>query len=407
MDFKTTLLPFALATLLLPAAVSADSAYAQRMSEKDGLTADQRYVQAQEAMDAGDYERALEIMDSLSEEKDNPNIDAALYWKAYAEARLQRSQSAKGTVKVLLRKYPHSAWADDAQALELELQTTKKGGPDKLPPEDELKLYALDALMSANSERGIALLENFLQGDHSTALKQRALFVVAQHDAPRARQILMRTIKDGEPALRTKAIEYAGYNLDGNTEMTRLLEDAYNKNADPATRRAVIQAFMVAGASAPLAHVAERDTDSESWNLAVNQLGAMGAVDELKKLYASAPDDAHRKRILQAFGIAGATEPLLAAARDSSHPVVQTDAIQAIGMTGGGADELLKIYRANPDPKVRRAVMTAFVMQDDSKGLVTIFHEEKDPKLKREALQRLSSLDSPEAMQVLEEILEH
>ena len=72
----------------------------------------------------------------------------------------------------------------------------QKVNPDSEPDED-LKLMALNGLMNSDPERAIPMLEKFLQGNQSPKLKERALFVLAQNDSAKGRQILSQIARGG------------------------------------------------------------------------------------------------------------------------------------------------------------------------------------------------------------------
>lgn len=55
-----------------------------------------------------------EYVNSYPNEK---NLDAALYWMAYAQNKLSRFDECRDTIARLLEKYPSSAWRDDARTL--------------------------------------------------------------------------------------------------------------------------------------------------------------------------------------------------------------------------------------------------------------------------------------------------
>jgi len=59
-------------------------------------------------------EKFNEYVSSFPNEK---NVDAALYWLAYAQNKLARYEQARVTVERLLEKYPSSSWRDDARVL--------------------------------------------------------------------------------------------------------------------------------------------------------------------------------------------------------------------------------------------------------------------------------------------------
>ncbi len=55
-----------------------------------------------------------EYVSSFPNEK---NLDAALYWKAYADYKLEKFKECRTTIAQLLEKYPSSTWRDDARML--------------------------------------------------------------------------------------------------------------------------------------------------------------------------------------------------------------------------------------------------------------------------------------------------
>lgn len=74
-------------------------------SARDLIT-DGNWLKAQEKFD--------EYVSSFPNEK---NIDAALYWLAYAEHKLFKYEKCRSTIDKLLQKYPNSSWKDDARVL--------------------------------------------------------------------------------------------------------------------------------------------------------------------------------------------------------------------------------------------------------------------------------------------------
>ena len=96
---------------------------------------------------------------------------------------------------------------------------------------EELKLYALDGLMQVEPEQAVPVLEKLLAGNSSQRIKERALFVLSQSDSPRAREILLRTAKSGQPiALRCEAVKTLGHR--GRTRGHR-----HARRRSPRTRR--------------------------------------------------------------------------------------------------------------------------------------------------------------------------
>jgi hypothetical protein len=73
---------------------------------------------ARDLITDGDWDKAQakfdEYVTSFPNEK---NIDAALYWKAYADYKLAKYDRCRAALDVLMAKYPNSSWKDDARTL--------------------------------------------------------------------------------------------------------------------------------------------------------------------------------------------------------------------------------------------------------------------------------------------------
>src|SRR5260370_2810070 len=89
-----------------------------------------------------------------------PQSDAALYWKAYAENRLGKRDSALTTIADLKRRFPQSRWQKDATALEIEVkQSTGQPVRPADQSDEELKMLAIQGLMNSDPERAMPRLD--------------------------------------------------------------------------------------------------------------------------------------------------------------------------------------------------------------------------------------------------------
>ena len=93
--------------------------------------------------------------------------------------------------------------------------------------DEDLKLYALQALSQQDPAQAVPLLERTIRGANSSPkLRERALFVLAQMSDPRARKLLADAAKDdAHPEVQSKAIQYLG--VHGGNENRALLAEVY------------------------------------------------------------------------------------------------------------------------------------------------------------------------------------
>jgi HEAT repeat protein len=331
--------------------------------------------------------------------------DAALYWQAYAEAKRQHKKEALEALRALRAGHPASAWLDDAEALELEL----RGGAHaaEVVADDELKLYAVDALMQMDAEKAIPVLERILAGDQPAAVKERALFVLGQSDSPRAREILIRTARSAGPLeLRAQAVQALGI-AGEEADVAALAAISRDASAPPELRAKVLEAYLIAGREAELAAAARTDPDPRLRVKAIELLGAMDAEEALRALWATEKDPEVREKLLQSFGIAGDVATLALAARDED-PRIRRKAIEGLAISDSpeSARELERLYGATSDLADKQKVLEAFMIQDDAETLIRLFRAEKDPALKKKIVQQLALLDDPSATELLLGLIE-
>lgn len=378
---------------------------AARLSDEQ---AEEHYRQGQDALAEGRYTEAADQFRALSTEA-STQVDRAMYWQAYAETKAGRKQAATSTLDRLTKTYPESPWIDDAQALRLELggKGSERAIERAMDESDEdLKLYALDALQQADPERAVTLLDEFLRGNHSLRLKQHALFVLAQTESPRAGKILTAIARDPKnPDLQREAIMALG--VSDEPAAIAALGDIYRGTSSVETKRQILNAMVASDAATLTADLAIAEKDLSLRREAIMALGAMEASAELERV-AKALGPSARPEIFQAYGIADDAGPLLRVLRESNDSEELQAAIQGLAIADSDeatAKALLDLYKRTPDRSVKISVLNAFMIEDDAKTLIEVFRGEKDPDLKRQALQYLSMMDDPEVQNLIEQLL--
>jgi HEAT repeat protein len=422
--------------------------------------ANQSYEEGRRALDRGDYREAVTAFERAGE--DGSIADAAFYWQAYAFSKIPDAESALARIQELERRFPQSAWRDDAQALAVELRGSARGLSSA---DEELKLMALNGLLQADEETAIPILEELLAAPGSSRLKERALFVLAQSDSSKASEILGRIARgERDPELQSRAIRYLGVHSTekGIAELAAL----YSGLSSLEAKSAVLQSFMIAGEEAKLLEVARTEKDPELRGQAIHLLGTMGASAELWEFYQRETTDEGKKKILQAFMVSGDDEYLLRVARNRSESEeIRESAIHLLGAAGANdalwslyqeetalpakkkilhalfvageyekiavvasngsepfelrkaaihnlgtsgdeaAPALVALYRAESSPELKELVLHALFIQGSAAELVEIARAETNPELKRAAVHWISLTGSPEAKDFLLEIL--
>lgn len=367
---------------------------------------DRRYESAKRHLDRGRYEKAAEEFARVAE-AGGRRADGALYWKAYSEYKSGSGDDALTTIQTLRSGHPQSQWLNDAQALEAEIQQ-RAGQPmdPEAASDEEMIEAALRALLHVECGRAVPVLEKFLHGTRPPRLKERALFVLAQKDCSPAQELLATIARGGSnPDLQMKAIRYLG--IHGGKGNRGLLAEIYESSSDTAIKRRILQSFMVSGDKERLLAAARGEQDEELRGAAVRHLGAMSARTELRELYQSESSVKVKKKILQGMFIGSDADGLIEVARNETVPELRLRAVRNLGLCGGekAGGFLLTLYDTEPDVAVRKEVLKALFLKQDDKALIAIARKETDPVLKKEAVKRLSMINSDAATEFFMEIL--
>jgi hypothetical protein len=365
------------------------------------------YDDGREDLDEDRYDQAESKFKQLAD-MNGPQTDAALYWKAYAQNRMGKRDTALATIADLKRRFPQSRWQKDATALEIEVrqssgQSVKPGDQG----DDELKMLALQGLMNGDPQRGISILENILNGSGSPKLKSRALFMAAQSGRPEVREILGKIARgQNNPELQRKAVEYLG--LFGGGEARKTLAEVYASTTDASVKHAILRSYMIGGDRERLFAAAKSEKDESLRREAIRQLGLVHGTGELEQLYQAETSTDVRREILQALFLAGDSPRLLQAAQSEKDPELRRAAIRNLGLvhSADSGKALQAIYAKETDREVREEVLNAFFLQGNASALVAIARAEKDPELKKTAVQKLSIMHSKEGTEYLMELLQ-
>jgi HEAT repeat protein len=265
---------------------------------------------------------------------------------------------------------------------------------------EELKIAALEALISAPPERAMPIVQKVLAGDDSDELKAHALFVLSQIDTPEAQSLLVDTARNSSGELQNEAIRMIG--ISGNSAAIGELAGLY-ASGDQNTKEAVLEAYLIAGDAEPVFQIALNTDDPGEFASAVEMLGAMGALDELRALRErSGMSDA----LIDAYAIAGDVESLEALARDGSDPERQAQALEALGIAGGAGTTLAEIYRSSDNADVREAALDGMMIGGHDDIVLELFRSSDDSEEKRAMLELLVMMGSDEVWDIIDQTLE-
>lgn len=151
-----------------------------------------------------------------------------------------------------------------------------------------------------------------------------------------------------------------------------------------------------------IAQVASGKLYPESQIKAIEFLGAEGGtgnLEVLSRVYAGTTSTEVKGAVLQAFAISDASDRLLAAARGERNPGLRRKAIEGLGVAGA-SEALMQLYRES-SPDLKEDVLQALGVSEGQTQLVEIARSERNPDLKRKAIEGLGVAGGPKAREAL------
>ena len=108
---------------------NATNAYSQQSNE----SATSVFRAARDLITDGEWARAqTKFSEYVSNYPNEKNLDAALYWLAYSQYKLEKYDHVRETVNKLFSKYQSSTWLDDARLLLAQIPRSAASWPHRM-----------------------------------------------------------------------------------------------------------------------------------------------------------------------------------------------------------------------------------------------------------------------------------
>jgi tetratricopeptide (TPR) repeat protein len=216
--------------------------------------------------------------------------DDAQFWASYALEHIRgQTEAAFKSYEEFLAKYPESPFREQTTASMVQLaeRLYKQGMAEyrdfietaRTGEDDEIQLLALQALYRVEGEDIIPSLEALLaDGSKSSRVKREAVRILRQNENPRAVQVLQNTARQhADPDVRRRSISALGSRKDQAS--LQALTSIYQGERSVNARRYIADAVgemrgtdFAAEAAAFLAGVAQNDQDEDVRSQALGEL---------------------------------------------------------------------------------------------------------------------------------------
>ena len=150
----------------------------------------------------------------------------------------------------------------------------------------DLRIQALGRLIRTDAQKVIPMLGTIALTQDKPAEARRAVFVLAQSGHPEAQLVVVEVAKKGPQPVRVAAVKELG--RFGGPEIGKELLLVYS-TADVPVKQQVVFSLSQRNDAMALLKIAQSENNPDLRENAVLALGRVGARDQLRVMYASAP----------------------------------------------------------------------------------------------------------------------
>ena len=332
------------------------------------------------------WQQAAEKFDAfINQFPKDRDVDAALYWYAYALQKQGKKDEAAAPLLRLIKNFPSSSWRREAEAMLVVLGRGDAVQQALDRNNCEIKILALQSLFQANEDRAINFVSEVLQSNAEATcpgIKAAAVSLLGSHGGARATPILLDIARSqGDLKLRLTAIRRLGEQK-GDSIADDLIK-LYEADRTREVRAQILRALADmenARAGAKLIEIARSSDDLAMRQVAIRYLGEQNdsaTLDELIRIFDADHTPEIRSQILRALSEREdpkAKAKLLDVARKGETPELRIEAIRRIGDRGRGSyDDLLQLYNSETNQQIRQGLIRAYADMNDPRARAKLF----------------------------------
>ena len=343
------------------------------------------------------------------------DVDAAVYWYAYALQRQGKKDEATAALLRLIKEFPSSSWRREAETM---LVVLGRGDSVQQALDNnncEIKILALQSLFEANEERAISFVGDVLKSTSTECpgLKTAAVSLLGSQGGPRAVPLLLEIARSQtDMKLRLTAIKRLGEQNSDTVagDLARLYDADRTKEVRAQILRALSEMDSTL-AETKLIELARAGDDLNLRQVAIRYLGeknGSASLDELIRIWDADRTPEIRTQILRALSERDdprAHAKLLDIARKGETPELRIAAIRRLGDRGNASlEDLLQLYTGESDPVIKQGLIRAYSEIDDPRALAKLYEIARGAEvleLRVSAIRRLGERNDQQTVEQL------
>ena len=353
-------------------------------TNKLNTAAMQTFKEGRDLIESQDWQKAAEkFNDFIKGYPKDKDMDAALYWYAYALQKQNYKEDARKPLERLIERYPGSSWRREAEALLVLMGyqnvVTNINNNDNC----EIKTLALQSLFQADQERAVALVTESLKANANSCpgYLAAAVSMLGSQGGARAVPMLLEIAKSNpDLKLRLTAIKRLGeqHSEQVSDELSKLFDADRTKEVRVQILRALVEGRTQRG-TAKVIDVARSGDDLAMRQYAIRYIGELrdeASLDVLISIYANDKNPDIRSQVLRALSERDdpkARAKILEIAKLGETPEIRIEAIRRLADHGRiGMDDLLQLYNSETEIKIKQSLLRAFADNNDPRGRAKI-----------------------------------
>jgi hypothetical protein len=358
-----------------------------------------RLIRARDYITDEQWTQAIGVLREAVDDPKEPRRDEALYWLAHSQHHSGDSGAAIATVSRLEREFPSSMWVKPGQALRIEIAVMlkrndvlwwmatprpsplPKGAPKATPPtpvagdakpvavtpkpvaspkqprpdvagpapfaapvpapapmwyasgfapDGDLRVQALGGLMRIDPDKAIPMLAELAFEADKPMTANRAVLVLSQSPLPKARQTVVRVARDGPEPVRVFAVRYLAQF--GGRQVSEDLMQVFVTANEP-VKWQIVKSLGELEQSAPLIRIIQSEKDGTLRSKALTSLGRAGGAAQLFAMYRNASFESKRSIIDGLFTARADTQLIrVAEIERSGNSELRREAVQRLAL---------------------------------------------------------------------------
>jgi len=352
----------------------------------DGNTpASRAFREGRDLIERENWPQAAEKFNSfVSDYPKDRDVDAALYWYAYALQKQGKKDQAAVPLLRLIKSFPSSTWRREADTMLVVLGHGNAVQQALDRNNCEIKILALQSLFQANEDRALSFVGDVLKSPsiECPELKTAAVSLLGSQGGARAVPLLLEIARSqSDLKLRLTAIRRLG-EQNGDTvadDLARLYDADRTKEVRVQILRALAE-MDSPKAETKLIELARAGDDLSMRQVAIRYLGeknGSSSLDELIRLWDADKTPEIRTQILRALSERDdprAHAKLLDIARNGETPELRIEAIRRLGDRGKSSlEDLLQLYTSETNTAIKQGLIRAFSETNDPRALTKLF----------------------------------